>query len=277
MSNQRRFYTLALDIGGSFIKSALVSSSYRIIEKKQIPTPQTKAKLNREIISLINSYKDYKWKKIGIGCPGPADYQKGIILSPPNLAWKNFNLKQLLTSLFPGKKIIINNDANCFTLAEARLGCGQGKKTVVGITLGTGIGGGVVIDNKIFHGKNNAGEFGHFIINKKTVENATHQHPLVKKLGWEKIILSKTATKQSKKIDDFWQYYGRSIGKLITNITYAYDPDIIIIGGGVSKAFVKFYPWLKHELQKNLLIKPPIVVKSKLLHPGIIGAALIAK
>ncbi len=275
MSNKSNSYTLAIDIGGSFIKSALVSSSYRIIKKKQIPTPITSEQLNQALVKLINSYQNYNWKMVGLGCPGPADYRRGIILSPPNLPWQNFNLKQFLAKHFPQKKIVIDNDANCFTLAEAKIGRGQGKKVVVGLTLGTGIGGGVVINGKIFHGRNNAGEFGHFILNKKTVENITHKHPLIKKIGWQKILHQTPST--SDQINNFWQKYGSNIGKLITNIIYAYDPEIIIIGGGVSKAFSQFSPWLKQELKQNLLIKPPSIVKSKLLYPGIIGAALITK
>ncbi len=272
----KKKYILGIDIGGSTIKAGLVSLSYRISQKKQINVRGKDATAFTQCLAeLIKKYDLSLCQGIGVGCPGPADYKKGVVINPPNIPWQNFNLKHFfkkITSL----PVAISNDANCFTLAEAILGKGKKHQVVIGLTLGTGIGGGVVIDKKIFSGKNNAGEFGHLIIEGQDLETTLHQHPLVKKWGFQN--LAAKAKQNNKQALRFWQFYGEKLGIALVNIIHSYDPDIIILGGGVSHSFSLFKTSMYSAIKPKLLLNLPLVVKSRMLNTSnIIGAALLTK
>src|SRR3989344_9002704 len=160
--------TLGIDIGGSSIKAGfLPGTRRRCLHFKARPTPKTTQAAWELLIDIIIDYcARYRVQTIGVGCPGPLDIKRGLIINPPNLPFKNFPFKQFLEqeTLLP---ITIDNDANVFTLAEAILGAGKKYQNVIGLTLGTGVGGGIVINKKIYHGRGNAGELGHTTINYK--------------------------------------------------------------------------------------------------------------
>ena len=101
---------------------------------------------------------------IGVGSPGPLDIKEGVIIETPNLKWKNAPLRAKLEDLL-GKKVTVDNDCNVGILGEYAYGAGRGAQDMVGLFIGTGIGGGIIIEGKLLHGYNqNAGELGHMII-----------------------------------------------------------------------------------------------------------------
>src|SRR5690606_32601031 len=101
---------------------------------------------------------------VGIGSPGPLDRKSGVVINTPNLGWRNFPLRDLISNAV-GLPATLDNDANCATYGEWWLGAGRGVDTLVGLTLGTGIGGGIVLNGEIFHGVSDvAGEIGHMTI-----------------------------------------------------------------------------------------------------------------
>ena len=101
---------------------------------------------------------------IGIGAPGPLDREKGLVIVAPNLGWRDFPLRDRITTRF-GLPTTLDNDANCATVGEWWLGAARGGRNVVGITIGTGIGGGLIIEGKLYHGSSDvAGEIGHTTI-----------------------------------------------------------------------------------------------------------------
>ncbi|PIZ48311.1 hypothetical protein COY32_00070, partial [candidate division WWE3 bacterium CG_4_10_14_0_2_um_filter_41_14] len=159
-------YILGIDVGGTNIKFGLVDSRYKLVESSQIPTPKTEKAVINLLIKIIEGKKPVI-KAVGIGLPGPIDLKRGIILRTPHLPIKNVPILNLIKRHI-NKPLKIDNDANLFTLAEATVGAGKKYKNVVGITLGTGIGGGIVINKKIYHGRNNAGEVGHQFIDSHT-------------------------------------------------------------------------------------------------------------
>ena len=152
-------YIIGVDLGGTNIKTGLVSSYGKIIKKYEAKTQANKGtkKVISNIIKTIDEVKSEKVFGIGIGSPGPFDYKNGIITKPGNLPFRNVPLKKIIQTKFK-IKTFLDNDANCFALAEAIFGQGKKYENVVGITLGTGIGGGIVINKKIFHGRNNAAD-----------------------------------------------------------------------------------------------------------------------
>jgi glucokinase len=282
-----------LKIGGTKINSVLMTGN-KII--RQIKTP-IKSKSNKKII-IAQLFDCIDWflmrvdkKKIngvGIGAPGPIDFKKQKVLNPPNVTGlKNLFLAKIIREKFK-IKTKIENDANCFGLAETILGAGRGKQIVAGLTLGTGVGGFVIINKKIFRGKSpRATEFGHKIkiIKHGRKCNCGHRGCLeayvsargIVKTAREKRLLVKNpkqitemAKSGNKKAKEVFVKTGEYLGIALKNIIKKFKPEIIIIGGGISGAgeFI-FEPARK-------IVKNTKIVKTKLgKNAGAIGAALL--
>ena len=156
---------VGVDVGGTTIKSALLSPKGSILRRHEVRTEAKKGakEIIKRIFSSIEEVKEEGILGIGIGSPGPMDYRKGIITNPVNLPFKNTPLKKIVGGKFK-VPVFLDNDANCFALAEALFGQGKPYNNVVGITLGTGFGGGLVIGKKLYYGKGNAAELGHMSI-----------------------------------------------------------------------------------------------------------------
>lgn len=161
-------YKIGIDIGATNTKFVLISKS-KIIKKEKISTPKNKEKLikilEQNIENLISGIPLSRIRGIGIGVPGPLNKKRDFILNPPNLkCLSNCPLSKIIKKDLK-IKTIMENDVSCFTLAEAKMGAGKGAEIVAGITLGTGVGGGLAIKNKIYQGAfGSASEFGHMTI-----------------------------------------------------------------------------------------------------------------
>jgi glucokinase len=259
---------IGVDIGGTNIKAGLVSND-KIIRKVSIKTGKTKKDIIDNIIKAIFDLSNSKIKAIGIGAPGPADYEKGIIKNTPNLPLKNVNLKKIISKKFK-KKVVMANDANCFVLGESiRLK----KKNIVGLTLGTGIGGGIVVDGELYTGKGNAGELGHCTIkfdgmqglNQGDLESYISAKAIKKRYRKDPIELSK---KEFKEI-------GSLLGAGIANMINTFDPGVVVLGGGISGAFSKFKTSMNKEIKKRAVNKTRVIKGNP--ESGIIGAAALFK
>ena len=162
-----------VDVGGTTIKTGLFEDNGRLIEKYEIPTDKTEH--GRHIIDNITDHLKAVLKEkgmeirqcqgVGIGLPGPVD-SEGNILGCVNLGWGTFNIEQEFSKKFEGLPVKAGNDATVATLGEQRAGAGRGMKNVVMITLGTGVGGGIINQGEIVYGTNGgAGEIGHMPVN----------------------------------------------------------------------------------------------------------------
>lgn len=251
-------YIIGIDVGGSKINAILFSNS-KILKSAKIPTPKNKKEFLKcldavigKIISVIN-----KKELTGIGCgiAGMLDLKKGAVLNAPNLRFlNNFNIKNWLIQKFK-YNVKIDNDARCFTRAEYLYGSGRGYKNIVGITFGTGIGGGIIINGKMFYGRNDsAGELGHMLINFEK--------------DWEFLMLKQT------------KILGKNLGIGFANIVNILDPEIIIFGGGASDLLKSLLPEAKKNMNK-FIISPKsrknvkIILGSLGENAGAIGAAAL--
>lgn len=249
---------LCLDIGGSNIRSAIVVNDK--IKKKYTTATQAKKGRNvvlKNICKAINKFYSKEISSINIGMPGPfKDRIKGIIGNTPNMPLKNFNIKKYLYKKYK-KNIKMDNDTNCYILGEAVFGAGKKYNNVIGLTLGTGIGGGIVINKKIYHGRDNAGEFGHMLMGKYDFE-----HYL------------KRLKDRSGHIRNY-NMLGYYLGLHITSLIHVLDPDIVVVGGGIADNFNKFKEEMNKTIKKKSMFKPCKVVKAKLKDSGLLGASLI--
>lgn len=287
-------YVVGVDVGGTNVKAGMVLND-RIIKKVVLPIQAEKGK--RVVISnIVDAVERVKGKKrisgICIGCPGPLDYERGIILNTPNLPLKNVEIIKIIKNRFK-TKVGLENDANCFVLGEAVFGVGKRYETVFGITLGTGVGAGFVINKRIFHGRENASEFGHAIMNFNGPKDKARIHGSIEaycsalgvmRLTKEFKLKAKNpkhvydlAVKGNKKAIKVFEKLGFYLGIGVANIVCTLDPDIIIIGGGIAGSWHFFNKSMRSSLKKHCFLRPPRVVKAKLSDAAILGASQLLK
>lgn len=280
--------TIGIDIGATKTLFCLLGEK-GVLKKEKIQTPTNKKKLIEDLKKNIKNLSPSK-TKIGIAVPGILDYKNGVILKCPNLKYlNNLNLKKELKA-----NITIENDANCFTLAEAILGAGKNNNIVFGITLGSGIGGGLIIKNKnkikIYRGAfGGAGEAGHLTIKfdgeKCSCGNlGCFESYCSAKFFKRKEYSSKELVEKAKRVDKkalkIFKEYGRYLGIGLSNVINLIEPEVIIIGGGISKSWPYFLAETKREIKNRTfspISKKYIKVKISELGElaGVIGAGLI--
>lgn len=267
-------YCIGVDIGGTNIKLGLFENN-NLVEKISVPTD--KENVLGQVIDLIkdilnrNNISKSDVEKIGIGCPGLVS--KGIILASVNLNLNNCNMQDIIHQEF-GCKVYVLNDVNMSALAEKNMGAGKGVDNFVMLTIGTGIGGSIIIGGEIYEG-NGAGEFGHVIFERNGKECPCGRRGCAERylslialsdLAHEYLKESKSILEDDKMIraSDIEKAYmaGDEVAKKIVN-KYADDfseylldicnclrPDKILLGGGLS-----FAPIIIAEIAKLCKIK----------------------
>ena len=309
---------IGIDLGGTNIVVGIVTNEGKILIKKSTPTLASRTALVviEDMVNLI--YKTLEASHIsmediqliGIGVPGLVDYKSGIVKECVNIGWENVDLCKILKEK-TGKRIFIENDANAAAGGEYLFGIMKNNLNSVFLTLGTGIGGGIILDGKLHRGKNGyAAEIGHMIIGEnfyncacgnngcfETFASATAIIKYAKKLinqdSQDTLILQKIVdledidakvifdcAKQGDELANlvlqrFIKYF--AIG--ICNIVNILDVEMIAIGGGVSAAGEFFMDSLLRDIKKYKLFKELPVCNIKIAtlgnDAGIIGAAML--
>jgi len=265
---------IAIDLGGTNLRVALVQRK-KILKYLKESTPKTQNAITDLIVEMINKVMVKDVRAISVGSPGPL--KNGVIINSPNLPFKVFDLKTFLKNKF-NKRVEVANDADVVALSEATYGVK--KKNFIILTLGTGIGGGIIINNKLYHGQGYAGELGQIIIhNGRNMEAwwQRHRSECKRYFGRElmiKELLKKKDKRAVKILKDVSYYLGQGIASLI----HVFDPEVVVLMGGARETGNKFLNMIKKETYQALMIphKTPIVW-SKLKHPGILGASLLVR
>lgn len=266
-------YNIGIDLGGTNIKVGLVDENYNIVSKATAKTD-----LPRPAEEICESIVDTVWEalnaakvtigevnSIGIGTPGVANRNSGVVLYSCNLGFNNTNLRTLIKAKL-GKEVYVENDANAAAFGEVLNGAGKGYKDVVVVTLGTGVGGGIIIDGKIYTGFNFCGaELGHTVIQYggrqcscgrrgcfeayssataliNMTKEAMEAHPDSKMwqiAGSLENVDGKTAFDGMRADDDAAKQvvntYIEYLGCGLTNIVNTFQPEVLLIGGGICK------------------------------------------
>ena len=315
-------YTIGIDLGGTNIVASVVDDDYNIIGTSKTPTnsPRSADEIFDDIADVCEeavktaglTMEDID--SVGMGTPGTVN-QDGVIEFANNLAFNNVPARTMLAKRInkPEEKVFIENDANCAALGEAYAGCGNGAKDFVAVTLGTGVGSGVIIGGKIVNGVNYAGgECGHMVIVVdgeqcscgrkgcweayasataliRQTKKAMEEYPdsLMHKLAKEEGKVSgRTAFDAMrlgdiagiKVVDDYIKYVACGL----INIVNALQPEIICIGGGICnegetlmKPLRRFVQSERYSIHSEIQTK---IVKAELGNDaGVIGAALLGK
>ncbi|WP_352419812.1 ROK family protein [Proteiniborus sp.] len=311
---------IGVDVGGTNIIAGLVSIEGNIIFKKSCPTLPSRGfdTVVKDIVKVIKNVINQapnveEVLGIGIGVPGVADKRTGIVINCVNLGWANVPLGKTLENEFK-KPVYIDNDASVAALAEFENGALKGTQNSILITLGTGVGGGFIINGKLYGGTNNIGsEIGHMVIGKnfyncncgkngcfETFSSATALIKYTRKLMEE--------TNENTALRD---YIGDNLDKLdakiifdcakagdklalssvnrlidylvigITNLINLLDPEVIALGGGVSKAGDYLLELIENKISDKILFKDldysKIILAEHGNDAGIIGSAMLCK
>lgn len=259
---------IALDIGGTNIKYGIVNDIGEVIKKSEIATEAQKgpvellSKITRIIEVLLKENNDISG--IGISTAGVVDTEKGSILYANNNlpGYTGTNLKEIIEEKF-NIRTIVNNDVNSAAMAEQWVGAGKNRKTFFCMTIGTGIGGAIVIDGKLYKGVNfRAAEIGYLnkvnaeVYYEKMASTSALISKVKKELNIEDNIDGKSIFEKVKAGDETYnKIYSQWIDEIckgMSNIIYLFDPGLIIIGGGVSKQKEFFIDSIRKSISKYL-------------------------
>lgn len=233
---------IALDLGGTNIRAAIVENGV-CRDKVSVPCPATEAEdvVIDRIASLIEPLMSPGVDGIGVGVPSVVDPERGIVYNAANIpSWKEVHLKEKLEKRF-GVPVKVNNDCNCFALGESTYGAAKGMKDVVCITLGTGVGAGLILDGKLYSGVLcGAGEVGSLPYLDSDYEHYCSTLWLKGKHNTNGAELAKRANEGDKEAIDLWNEFGRHLGELSKAIMFAYAPQAIVVGGGIAPAMPLF-------------------------------------
>ena len=233
---------IGIDLGGTNVRVATVlDNKIETMISEPVSGADNAELLINQIKSMISTLWNANIEGIGIGVPSVVDVEKGIVYDVQNIpSWKEVPLKQILENEF-GKPVFINNDANCFALGEKYFGEAKNYKSVVGLILGTGFGSGLILNNILYSGNNcGAGEVGMLPYKDSIFEHyCSGQFFEIHKKTSGQELFSK-ALKGDKEALEAYNEFGAHLGNAIKVVVYAYDPEIIVLGGSVSKAFSFF-------------------------------------
>ncbi|MCQ9208106.1 MAG: ROK family protein [Omnitrophica bacterium] len=273
-------YIIGIDIGGTKTSVSLGNTQGKILARQAFPTKDvrsTLAQTKRIIHGYLGKPKTQNRRILGIGisCAGPLDLTKGVLIKSPNMpTWRNVALNKVFSKAFR-LPVVIDNDANAAALAEKTFGAGKAVKNLFYYTVSTGIGGGLIIDGEIYHGASfDAGEIGHSVIlpagpkcacGKRGCLEALASGTSIARVARERVkksslILKLAGTKQNidativaqavregdKLAREIFQEVAFYLGLSVTNVIQVINPEMIVIGGGVSKAGpILFQPMIK--------------------------------
>ena len=308
---------IGIDLGGTFIKAALVDSRGRILARMKRPT---EAAMGRErvvdnVFSIVRDLKAISRSlggisALGMGIPGVIDIRRGVISTSPNLpGWENIPIRKMLSRRV-GMPLYLENDANAAALGEKWMGAGKDVQNFCFITLGTGVGGGLVLDGRIWHGADGmAGEVGHMTIdphgprcncgNRGCLEMYASTKALQRMIRQAQSsgkrsrffgqirdkeisgdVIHRAAKGGDRVSRDAFARMGSALGIGIASLVNLLNLEKVVVGGGLSAAWKFFLPTLREEVAARAFAAPVrrvrIVRATAGEDAGVLGAAYIA-
>lgn len=291
-------HRIGIDLGGTKIEGVVLDQTGREIFRKRIATEREQG--YQHILNRLKSMHDDLVAAIsgqpttfGIGTPGTVSPRTGLLKNSNTVCMNGQPVKADLERML-GRKIEIQNDANCFAMAEALMGAGKGKKLVFGVIIGTGCGGGIVHNGEVLTGPQGiAGEWGHMSIDpngppcfcggrgcvETLISGAGLENRYAEKYGVRKPLkeIEKEFYAGEPQAVEFMQIFFRHFGRALANLIDILDPDVVVIGGGVSN-FSAVYTEGIDQVRKFVLtdvLETPIIKNQLGDSAGVLGAALV--
>lgn len=293
-SQNQQPQVLGIDLGGTAIKLGRFAQDGTCLQSLSVATPQPatpEAVLHVMVDAIAQIDPNQQSVAIGVGTPGPADAAGRIARVAINLKqWHDVPLADWLEAK-TARPTILANDANCAGLGEAWLGAGRRFHNLILLTLGTGVGGAIILDGKLFVGHQGAaGELGLITLNpdgpecnsgnRGSLEQYVSVTAIRRRTGLEPAELGALAKAGNSDALTFWQSYGKDLGAGLASLIYILTPEAIVIGGGVSASAEFFFPDAQAEIERRVL--PSSRMGLQLLsaelgnQAGMVGAAKLA-
>jgi glucokinase len=248
MRTSKKTLLVGVDLGGTNVRAGLVQNGkIAALHTRAISSRAKQEAVVDEVCEIIAAVLRPGVRGIGIGAPSLVN--KGVVYSANNIpSWHAVPLKKILERRFR-MPVFVNNDANCFALGELHFGIGRGYQNLVGLIVGTGLGAGVVINGKLYSGSNGgAGEIGAIAYKEKDFEHYCSGRFFQREFGLDGAILEQRAKSGDRKAQAMLAAFGDNFANVIMALLYAYDPEIIVLGGSISKA----YPYFEKRMRKKM-------------------------
>lgn len=271
---------IGISLGGGVLLAGTVQNGTVLKQlTKRIDNQAAEDVIIKEIISCVQELLDEDVIGIGFGAPSLVDVQQGIVHNVQKIkSWKQVHIKEILEDRFD-LPVYVNNDANCFAVGELYYGKGRGFKNIVAMILGVGVGSGIVFNEHLYSGSNcGAGEFGNTPYRHHDLEYYLSESFFEQKYGLTFETLLKRAEKREKIALAIFEQYGFDLGEAVKIVMYTLDPELIILGGPISKAFPFFKEAMWERVEtftypksvENLHIEP-----SENKHSALLGASAL--
>ncbi|MGH9442743.1 MAG: ROK family protein [Thermoanaerobaculia bacterium] len=307
---------VGVDLGGTKILAGVVSSRGRVLARAKVKTPFASGSkaLGEAIVATVSEALSGagpgRLRAIGIGSPGPIDPDRGVVLRTPNIAVRNFRIRDLLARRFD-VPVVLDNDVDMALWGEFRAGAGRGHRNLVGLWVGTGIGGALIIDGRLLHGINkNAGEIGHMVLEASGAKPGGPEGTLeweASKTGIARFLREgvrkgeKTSLDRLRRRDRLHSsalgkayrsgdrltrlavaHSARHVGIAIANLFNVFAPEIFVLGGGVVEDLGEPYLRAVRDTAKKFAFTTELAgirIESARLgaDSGVVGAALAAR
>ncbi len=315
---------VGVDLGGTSIKAIAVNGKNKILatEKKRTEAGVKPEALIKEIAGVVESVAKNAGCKmkalaaVSIGAPGAIDIRRGIVNEAPNLGWKNVPLSDALESLLGGVPVVVDNDVNVGVIGEHALGAGEQIKNLVGIFVGTGIGGGIISGGKLYQGSNGwAGEIGHTVLlvdgpvcscghrgcaealaSRTAIERDVRdaikagQKSLVLQIMKEKnkdritsSVIQEALARKDRVVQEVMKRAEYYLGILVANAVNVLDPARVVIGGGIAERLGDDFVAPIRSTAYEYFLHPPAAKKIKIVpgalgdNAGALGAVVLAR
>jgi len=294
---------LGLDLGGTQIKAAVVREDGQVIHQAQIETPASRGvdEVAERIVAISREALEQfpEITACGLGAPGLVDLERRTVRTAPNFpTWRDVPLAELIAQRL-GSSVILENDVNCFGLAEQRWGAGRGFRHLLALAVGTGIGGAIILNGELYRGSSGAAaELGHISVDlwgprcgcgnlgcaERYLGEQWFTQAAQVELDDETISSPSEISRRAENGDPlavkFLEGRGEILGVLCTTLIHTFDPEAIIIGGGIAQAGEPFFTGVKKSILERAY--PILAQKVKIIPAqlgtiaGALGAAALA-
>jgi glucokinase len=290
---------IGIDLGGTELRAAVVSADGAVLAHARTATAALDgpAAVIAQMADLVGQIAPgHDLRGVGIGSPGPLDAAAGVVVHAPTLSgWDDVPLARLVEARL-GLPVRIDNDANVAALAEWRFGAGRGLRHMVYVTVSTGIGGGVIVDGKLMHGRGSlAAEIGHMVITEAPIRCSCGGFGC-----WEALASGRALGQRATELGGWGPVSARDVARLaeagdataarllaeearwlgigFANLLHLYAPEMIVVGGGVSECLPVMRPTIETVIRRQVMPvhrDVPVVAAALGRRTGVIGAALL--
>jgi glucokinase len=271
---------IGVDLGGTKVGIGRVEKG-RIVQhiSAAVSAQASEEKVIEEVSGAIAQVFDPAVAGIGVGVPSVVDVERGIVYDVQNIpSWKEVPIKEILERRFD-RPVYVNNDANCFAVGEKHFGRGQKFRHLVGLIIGTGLGAGIVLNDRLYSGPNcGAGEFGMIPYKDSILEHYCSGQYFVREHGIRGEELFARASRGEPEALVIFERFGSHLGDALMIIMLAVDPEAIILGGSVSRAFSFFEKAMRERMKSfpyHKILERIVIKTSDQPEIAILGAAAL--